>query len=188
MPFITGELDAATRQLEQRTGRPMEEWVTLARREGPLSRKDRLNWLREAYGLELSEAEAVQVQGEKEGAFMLDDASISELFTGDAARAWPLFVRLTAIFRTFGRDITAQRDRDSVVFYRNWPFAAAKPVEDGLLAGAAIPGGVEVRNHMEHADGSEDFPKRIDHKVFIGILDDFEGELVRLFREAYESS
>jgi hypothetical protein len=159
------------------------------RREGPSSRKDRLDWLHGEYGLEPSEAEAVVVRADRGESVLFDDSDglIPELFTGDAAEARPLFDRLVAILRAFGKDGTARRSMDSVIFYRNWVIAAAKPVEDGLLAGAAIPGGVEVGDRMERVDGSEGFPKRITHTVFIGIMDEFTGEVAKLFREAYDA-
>lgn len=190
MAFTTMDLNTAAREMEARTGRPMEQWVTLVHREGPVSRRDRLDWLMGEYRLERSEAEAVLVEVEKVDAVRFDDADdlISELFSGTAAGSRPLFDRLAAVLRAFGKDVTAHRSRDSILFTRNWPFAAAKPVEDGLLAGAALPVGVDPGERMRRTDGSEGFPKRVTHTVFLGIMEDLPGEVVRLFREAYETS
>ena len=60
-------LAAVAANLSKRTGRPVDEWVGILKREGPRDRPSRIKWLNSEYGLGPVTAEVIALAAEKDG-------------------------------------------------------------------------------------------------------------------------
>jgi len=174
--------EAMRASLERDTGRPLAEWVAIAKTCPETAPRARLKWLKDNYGLlqnhgtqVLNEAFAPKRPWEEPEALLaalwVDPASTAIFQAVDAAARKP-----DAVIRTVRKSYTA--------WSREFQFAAARPVKDGkvMLGLAAAPG---ASSRLE-PPRNESWSERLKARTLLSAPADVDAEIEALLRQAWE--
>ena len=122
-------------ELKQKTGRSLEEWLKLIRKEGPAEEKERRNWLREKHDLNTMIATWLAERSLGKGAEMADpdlylesaERDVEKMFAGGKAHLRPVYDALLKAGLKTGKEAKACPCTTIVPLYRNHVFAQIKP-------------------------------------------------------------
>ena len=171
--------------LQRETGRSLEEWVELVRRECQESKpKARIDWLKATYGV-----------GQNRAATIFGVAFPSEMGWDDAAglrqALWTdpgstaILHAVEAAVAGFDGLVTGQR-KAFTAWSRKAQFAAAKPVKGGTLSlGLAVTPDVSVRLL---APKNEGWSERLKAKIALASPAQVDDEVKALLTAAWERS
>jgi hypothetical protein len=128
-------------ELKEKTGRSLEEWVALARKEGPKSEKDRREWLRINHKLGTNSAWwiAARVDGKEseedspERYLAAAPKYVDEQYSGKKQALRPLYEGVLALAGKLGADVKACPCKTIVPLYRKHVFAQLKPTTNARL-------------------------------------------------------
>ena len=135
-------------KMKEKTGRSLDEWVTLAQKSGPADEKQRVAWLKENHGLGTNYAGFISEQSFGRGLESSDPAAclqaaeqyVEEMFAGPKAALRPIYDRLLDLAFGLGEDIRVSPGKTIVPVYRNHVIAQIKPatrtrIDFGLALG-----------------------------------------------------
>jgi len=183
--------------LEAKTGRTLEAWVALVRKNGPAETKARKEWLK-AQGLGSVQAGFVLQRAEAAPGHAFDDTPdgylaaapgyIDGQYSGRKAALRPLFERLVALARSLGPDVKVSPCETIVPFYRHHVFAEVKPFASRLDLGLALGDPTLVHDPSHRLKDTGGFKKkdRITHKVELTGEADLDGAVLGWLLRAYE--
>jgi hypothetical protein len=181
--------------LPDKTGRSLDEWITLVNREGPRTEKERRTWLKDQQGLGANVAWWIAERSLKKG--WMDEGSerylksaegyVDTLFGGEHAELRPIFEELLNLGRDLGSDVKVCPCQTSVPFYRQRIFASIRPVGEGRVElGLALKDSPrEVPPRLAETGGLEKFD-RITHRFIFKSVDEIDGEVRRWLKVAYD--
>jgi len=186
-------VQAILSNLEARTGRGLEAWIALARKEAPPDAKGRIAWLK-AQGLGGNQAGLVAQRAGSEPGHAFDDTPegylaaapgyVDAQYAGRKAAFRPLFERLAAHARALGSDVKVCPCETIVPFYRHRVFAEARPFASRLDLGLALGDPASVQDPSGRLKETGGFARkdRITHKLELGAEDDLAAALPWLER------
>ncbi|MBI4231273.1 MAG: DUF4287 domain-containing protein [Planctomycetes bacterium] len=188
MPKSPREMfEAVMRNLEARTGKPVEAWVRLLKRSGLKERKERVAWLKERHGLGFVQAQVVADVADGKGSGYEDgEALMDRMFRGPKAALRPVYESLEKAARRLGADVTVYPCKTYVVFRRRVKFATVKPatasrVDLGLTLGKRPALGRLGKVRALRGD------EQITHVVPLSTVAEVDREVLGWLREAYET-
>ena len=177
--------------LPGKTGRSLDEWVALIRKEGPKEEPARKAWLKTAHGLGTNYAGwlAAAADGKGEtgdaGAYLeTAEQYVEEMYAGARAALRPLYEALLTRGLSIGVDVKACPCKTIVPLYRTHVFAQIKPttrtrIDLGLaLRDTRTPARLIDTGGFKKGD-------RITHRIEIGALSDIDAEVTRWLKRAY---
>ena len=139
---------AYTRNLLERTGKTIDEWVAVVKKSGPPTQKERIEWLKEKHGITTNYAYwiALSADGKGDADSYDPDALVEELFSGKKEHLRPIYDHLLKLGLKLGKDVTATPCKTFVPIRRNHVIAQVKPttntrIDFGLALGATKPTG-----------------------------------------------
>jgi hypothetical protein len=179
--------------LPEKTGRSLDQWLHLVKKEGPPTEKERRDWLKKNYGLGTNSAWWIAERAEGKG---LEDSDpdaylaaaedyVQQMFSGGKAGLRPLYEALLQMGFKTGKDVKACPCKTIVPLYRNHVFAQIKPatltrIDMGFaLKDAKATGRLIDTGGFAKGD-------RISHRIPITRLEDIDDEVKRWFKVAYE--
>jgi hypothetical protein len=179
--------DAIERNLPARTGRSLDEWATLVRREGPKEHRERIAWLRAEHGL--GGATAMVVAYAAEGRRPHDDyaegdALVAALYSGKKAGLRKTHDAALAAARKLGKDVVPSARKTYVSLVRKRQFGALQPsAADRVDLGLVLPG-VRPRGRLEATKTVGG--GRVTHRIALRAPSDVDAFAKRWLREAYD--
>jgi predicted transport protein len=188
MPIQPNDMSAAvTRNLPEKTGRSIEEWVALVNEHGPAVRKDRIGWLKSEHGLGHVTASIIVGTADTPDGYRQPTAEelVASQYRGPKAGLRPIYERLAAMAAALGPDVVVDPRKSYV--------ALRKPVQFGLIQvstrdrvdlGLRLPAGTVETDRLRPAGsfGSGE----ITHRVGLTSLDQVDDEVAGWLRAAYE--
>jgi hypothetical protein len=182
---------AYAKNLIERTGKTMEEWVAIVKRTGPPTEKERRAWLKEVHGLTTNYAwwVAERAEGKGTAAAQYDpEALVEAMFAGGKVGLRPLYDRLLELGRGLGPDVKVCPCQTIVPFYRKHVFAQVKPTTrtriDFGLALAKVDKAMPARLVDTGGLAKKD---RITHRFEITSAKDIDKEVDKWLKIAYEA-
>ncbi len=183
-------VEAVTRKLKENTGRTLEEWVAVLKKEGPKEAKEQRDWLRKTHGLgstaSMIVAESAQGGGKLMG-YGDPEALVKEQYKGKKAALRPIYDALIHATQRIGKDVRISPCRTYVPLMRKNQFAVIQPTTSTRVdLGLALPG-IEVSERLVKVRrmGGGD---RITHRIPLETLKDVDAEVVRWLKRAYEET
>jgi hypothetical protein len=185
-------------ELPAKTGRTLEQWVELIRKEGPADEKARRAWLKQEHGLGTNTAWWLAERAGGTGAHGIaeDDPEtylqaaeqyVEAMFAGPKAGLRPVYDELLKLGLGLGADVRACPCKTIVPLYRNHVFAQIKPSTrtriDFGLALAEAPGKLPGRLIDTGGLAKKD---RITHRFAITSLADIDDEVKKWLKTAYD--
>lgn len=190
MPMNAEEmLKVITANLPAKTGKTLEEWAAIFRKEGPTDPRLQVKWFKQTYGIGGMTAGIIisNAQGKTSAFERYEDpvALLDAQYAGAKAALRPIYEAIVATARSFGSDVGIVVAQSQVTLRRSRQFAIVWPktrtrVDLGLsLPGMKEGGRLEIVKSANDAD-------RVRLKVGLEALSDFDVEVKSLLRRAYD--
>jgi Domain of unknown function (DUF5655)/Domain of unknown function (DUF4287) len=179
--------------LKEKTGRSLQEWVTLVKRSGPRTEKERCEWLKKEHGLGTNAASWIAERAE--GKATVDDdpqaylqaaeGYVEKMFSGGKAALQPVYEALLDLGFSLGPDVKACPCQTIVPLYRKHVFAQIKPSTRTRIDLGLALGDTKAPKRLIDTGG---FAKkdRITHRIEIARVADIDAEVKKWLRVAYE--
>lgn len=180
-------------ELKQKTGRTLEEWLKLIKKEGPADEKERRAWLKEKYGLGTNTAWWLAERSAGKGAEAGDpelylesaERDVEKMFSGGKAHLRQIYDALLKLGLKTGKEAKACPCQTIVPLYRNHVFAQIKPTTQTRIDLGFALGDTKPTGRLIDTGG---FAKkdRITHRIPITSLDDIDDEVKHWLKVAYD--
>ncbi|HUJ32709.1 MAG TPA: DUF5655 domain-containing protein [Candidatus Acidoferrum sp.] len=181
--------------LKDRTGRNLDEWLALIKKEGPKDEKARREWLKARHKFGTNNASWIAARAEGKS---LEDTDpelylktavqfVEEQYAGPKEKLRPIFDALLAKGKALGPDVKACPCKTIVPFYRQHVFAQIKPTTNTRI---------DLGFALTHYKGK--LPKRlidtgglarkdrITHRIEIKSAGEIDAEVQKWLRIAYD--
>ncbi len=181
-------MTAVAKSMEQRTGRTIEEWVSLVNASGidPLDQKAVRRWLKDEHGILQNSQWAIADAAARAAGWSPPSTEeyIDQQYSGPKASLRPIFDGVHEIVETFGDDIHMEGRSTYIPFVRRRQFTAVA---------AATRTRVDVGLRYIDAPTSEllvaaKAPGQATHKLSLTSVDEITDEVEKLLRIAYEQN
>jgi hypothetical protein len=182
-------------ELKDKTGRSLEEWGALVKKDGPKDEKSRRNWLKTKHKLGTNSAWWIAERAEGKGGLDSDPHSyleaavqyVAQQYAGPRASLRPLYDRLLGLGKSLGSDVQACPCKTIVPLYREHVFAQIKPSTntriDLGLALAHHKG--KLPNRMIDTGGLQK-KDRITHRIPLASIGEIDEEVKKWIKIAYD--
>ena len=181
-------------ELKGKTGRSLEEWLALVKREGPKDEKSRREWLKSKHKLGTNSAwwiaERAEGKGEDDSPKeYLKSASryVEEQYGETKERLRPVFEELLKLGRSLGDDVKVCPCKTIVPLYRQHVFAQIKATTN-----SRIDFGLALTNYQGKLPrrlidtGGLAKKDRITHRIELTSSSQIDGEVKKWLKTAYE--
>lgn len=179
-----GMQEAVVRNLKDRTGKSLEQWVRVAKSSRTTDPKELRSWLKSEHGLGGTTCMVItnatlSKPGDK-------PPSESELldgqFKGDGAALRPVYDRLVRVVKKLGKDVNIGIRKTQTTFARGHTFAIAKaPTRTRIDLGLRLPG-VKPTKRLEATTA---FSDNATHCVKLTTPSDVDDRLKKWLEDAY---
>ena len=180
-------------ELKQKTGRTLDEWLRLIKKEGPPTEKERRDWLKTKYGLgtnsawwmaERSVGKGDQL-GDSDTYLKAAEKYVEEMFAGKKEPLRPIYHALLKLGLGVGKEAKACPCQTIVPLYRNHVFAQIKPTTQTRIDFGLALGNMKTPKRLIDTGG---FARkdRITHRFEITSLKDIDDEVKRWLKVAYD--
>ena len=180
-------------ELKQKSGRTLEEWLKVIKKDGPAEEKARRDWLREKHGLNTMIATYLAERSTGKGAQMEDpdlylksaERDVDKMFAGGKAHLRPVYDALLKLGLKTGKEAKACPCTTIVPLYRKHVFAQIKPTTQTRIDMGFALGDLKPTGRLIDTGG---FAKkdRITHRIPITSLDDIDDEVKHWLKVAYD--
>ena len=178
-----------------KTGRSLEEWIKLVKKEGPTGHLNRRNWLKSKY--QVGNNAAWWIVDRAEGKGGEEDSPeeylaaamrfVEEQYSGKKSALRPIYEPLLAFGKSLGSDVKACPCKTMVPLYRNHVFAQIKPATntriDFGLCFTTYKGKLPKRLIDTGGLAKKD---RITHRIELTSPDQIDDDLKKWLRAAYD--
>jgi len=128
-------------ELKPKTGRSLEEWIALLKKEGPKEYKARRAWLKSKHNLGTNSAWWIADRAEGKGGeedsperYLATAAKyVEEQYSGKKSALRPIYDELLHLTKSLGADVKACPCKTMVPLYRNHVFAQIKPTTNSRI-------------------------------------------------------
>jgi hypothetical protein len=183
------------RDLSSKTGRTLQEWILLIKKQGPKVEKDCRAWLKEEFKLGTNTAWWLAEKTFGNALGLADDSPesylraapiyVERMYAGPKAHLRVLHDRLIELTRSLGDDVRICPCQTIVPLYRRHVFAQIKPTTTKRIdLGFAL--GEEPFTSRLIDTGGMAKKDRITHRVAISEPSDIDLQVKRWLKQAYE--
>ncbi|MFN2513597.1 MAG: DUF5655 domain-containing protein [Pyrinomonadaceae bacterium] len=179
--------------LKDKTGRSLEEWLTLLKKSGPKDEKDRRDWLKQEHGLGtnaaswIAERSVGKVTETDDPNHYLEAAEgyVEQMFSGSKSGLRPIYDALLKVGLKVGNEAKACPCQTIVPLYRKHVFAQIKPTTRTRLDLGFALGDMKAKGRLIDTGG---FAKkdRITHRIPIESVKDIDDEVKNWLKAAYD--
>ncbi len=182
-------------ELKTKTGRSLEEWLALIKKEGPATEAERRDWLKKRHGLGTNGAwwlaeRSVGKGGEEdspEAYLRAAEKYAEEMYTGGKSNLRPIYDALLELSLGIGPEARACPCKTMVPLYRHHVFAQIKPTTQTRidLGICLLKFGKKPPKRLIDTGGAKK-GDRITHRIEISSPAEIDGEVKRWLKVAYD--
>jgi hypothetical protein len=181
------------KSLPVKTGKSLDEWVSLLKKAGPKEEKEQKAWLKEQHNFGTNTAAWIidyafrkaPWEGDPESYLVAAEHYVEDMFSGSKSSLRPIYDKLLEIAWNIAPDVKACPCKTIVPLYRNHVFAQIKPSTK-----TRIDLGFSLRNtpFTERLvdTGGHAKKDRITHRIAISKLSDIDDEVIFWMKKAYQ--
>jgi predicted transport protein len=175
------------RNLLERTGKTVDQWVALTKKSGPPTERERRKWLKEQ-GLTTNYADwiAAAADGKEMTVETYDpDALVEAMFAGAKAGLLPIYEKLLKLGLSLGKDVTASPGKTMVALYRKRIFARLTPsTRTRIDVQLALEESTKPTARL--VDIQDKSKNRINRQIGVTSVAEIDDEVKRLLKHAYD--
>src|SRR5256885_2212698 len=178
-----------------KTGRSMEEWIALVKKEGPKVEKSRREWLKSNHKMGTNRAwwiaERAEGKGQEEDtpeAYLKATVRyVAEQYAGPKEKLRPIYDELLGLGKSLGSDVKACPCKTIVPLYRKQVFAQIKPTTNSRIdLGLALTHYKGKLPNRIIDTGGLAKKDRITHRLEIMTTKEIDGEVKKWLKTAYD--
>jgi hypothetical protein len=181
------------KELPERTGRSLDEWIALVNKSGPPSEKERREWLKKEHKLGTNSAWWIAERAEGKGTeedspeayLQASEKWVDAMFSGPREVLRPVYDQLLKVALSVGKDVKACPGKTIVALYRNHVFAQIKPTTNTRVDLGLALGNMKTPKRLIDTGGYEK-KDRITRRIEVKAKADIDVELKRWLKRAYE--
>ena len=181
------EEQAATmiENLRLKTGKSLDEWITVVNRQGLDKHRAILNYLKGEHEMTHGYANlvAMKVLQTDAGSAANTDDLIDGQYSGAKADLRPIYEKLQAAIDGFGDDVDIAPKKAYVSLRRNKQFAIIQPSTKTRVDVGLNLKGEDATARLEE---SGSFNSMVSHRVRLSAVDEVDDELIDWLKEAYD--
>ncbi len=190
MSTVDEGLEAQIRNIEQRYGKPLGEWIAIVRESGLTKHTDIVAMLKSRYGMSHGSAHRLTLKAREADAASIVKAAeasgrdpVDDLYSGKKADLKPLHDALMTAITTFGDDIELAPKKGYVSLRRKKQFAMIQPT-----TATRIDLGLNLKDvpTTERLESAASFNALFTHRVRVNTINDVDAELVAWLKQAYD--
>ncbi len=174
--------------LEEKTGRSLDEWVAIAQKSELDKVGARIKYLKSEYGLTHGYANLVALTAKDRETAAGEEAvedPVEALFSGPKAGLRPVFDRILTEVKKFGPDLVESPKRTYVSLRRSKQFAIVQPstktrVDVGLV--------LKDRDPEGRLEAAGSWNSMCTHRVRLESPEDADKELFKWLKEAFDAA
>ena len=179
--------------MKQKTGRSIDEWVRLAKKDGPSGEKECAAWLKAEHGLGTNYASWISERCSGKSAATEDAAEylkhaqdyVDKMYAGPKEHLRAIFDSILTFAKTLGTDIGVSPCQTIVPIYRNHVIAQVKPTTRTRIDLGLALKDTKTSKRLINTGGFEK-KDRITHRIEISKPEDFDEEAKRWMKLAYD--
>ena len=182
-------------ELKGKTGRSLDEWIALAKKEGPKEDKARREWLKTKHKLGTNSAwwisERVVGEGTEEDSpeayLKTAVVFVEDQYAGAKEKLRPIYDELLRLGKSMGADVKACPCKTMVPLYRAHVFAQIKPTTNSRIDlgfGLAHYKGKLPKRIID--TGGLAKKDRITHRIPIEAVNEIDAEVKEWLKTAYD--
>jgi hypothetical protein len=174
-------------KLYERTGKTLDEWIALVKKDGPPTEKERREWLKEQHAFTTNYAWwlAERAEGKGSAADYDPEAYVEAMFAGGKTALRPIYDALLKLGLALGNDVKACPCQTIVPLYRTHVFAQLKPTTRTRLDLGLALGDTPFTDRLLDTGGLAK-KDRITHRIAITRVEEIDAEVKKWLRTAYE--
>ncbi len=190
MSTVDEGLEAQIRNIEQRYGKPLGEWIAIVRESGLTKHTDIVAMLKSRYGMSHGSAHRLALKAREADAASIVKAAeasgrdpVDDLYSGKKADLKPLHDALMTAITTFGDDIELAPKKGYMSLRRKKQFAMIQPT-----TATRIDLGLNLKDvpTTERLESAASFNALFTHRVRVNTINDVDAELVAWLKQAYD--
>ncbi len=190
MSTVDEGLEAQIRTIEQRYGKPLNEWIAIVKESGLTKHTDIVAMLKSQYGMSHGSAHRVALKArEADAASIVKAAEASGrdpaalLYSGKKAGLKPLHDALMTSITNFGDDIELAPKKGYVSLRRKKQFAMIQPTTATRIGVGLILKEVPTTERLESA---ANFNALFTHRVRVNTINDVDAQVIAWLKQAYD--
>lgn len=171
------------KELPEKSGRSVEEWIALVNKSGPATERERREWLKKEYKLGTNTAQWIVEHADgksteedsPEAYLKIAGEYVETQYAGVRAALRPLYDQLLKLAFSLGKDVKACPCKTIVPLYRNHVFAQIKPATNTRIDLGLALGNMKTPKRLIDTGGYEKkdrITRRIEVKSKADIDDD----------------
>jgi hypothetical protein len=180
-------------ELKQKTGRSLEEWLKLIKKDGPPTEQERREWLKAQYHLGTNTAWWLAERsvgkrdetGDPDRYLIAAENYVEKMFSGKKEHLRPIYDALLKLGLSMGKEAKACPCQTIVPLYRRHVFAQIKPTTQTRIDFGLALGNLKTPKRLIDTGGYAK-KDRITHRFEIASLQDIDDEVKRWLRVAYD--
>jgi len=180
MATVDDAVKSQASNIEQATGRTIDEWVALVRASGPERHGEIVAWLKAEHEFSHGNANFVALTAKRGSVTGGGDELVDAMYAGPKAPLRPFHDQVIEIARGFGADVELAPKQAYVSLRRSKQFGTVGPAPRGRLEIGLNLKGTEPDGRLEAASGM------CTHRVRLSSTDELDSEVIGWLREAYE--
>ena len=175
---------AVIRNLRNRTGKSLDQWVRVAKQSTLTEPQALRMWLKTEYGLGGTTGGIISDATLGKPEPLSDSAMLDAQFRGERAAIRPAYDRLVLEVNKLGSDVSVGIRKTQTTFARTYSFAIAKaPTRTRIDLGLRLPG-VKRTKRLEATTA---FSDNATHCVALTSPEDVDAQLLRWLKAAYDA-
>jgi Domain of unknown function (DUF5655)/Domain of unknown function (DUF4287) len=185
-------LQAIVKNLKDKTGKSLDEWTALLKKQGPATVPEQKAWLKEKYGLGgssvgviVDHARGADEEFQPEAYLRNAPKYVDELFSGPRAHLRAICDELIALATTFGDDVKVSPCKTFVPLYRNHVFGQINPTTQTRVDLGLALGDAKTSKRLIDTGGLAK-KDRITRRVELTSVKDIDAEVKKLLKSAYD--
>lgn len=179
--------------LNAKSGRSLEEWVSLVRKSGPASEDAQREWLKARHGLGTNAAwwivDRVHGRGEEDvnpqAYLAAAEGWVAAMYSGKRESLRPIHDQLIEAAQALGSDVRICPCKTIVPFYRKHVFAEIKPATNSRVDFGLALGAMKTPSRVESL-GARAKGNRITHRIALAAAGEVDDEVLGWLRRAYD--
>ena len=190
MSTIDEALQTQVRNIEEKYGKSLAEWIALIRESGITKHTEIIAMLKSQYGVTHGSANRLALIAREADAASISRAAkaagsdpIDDIYSGKKAGLKPLYDALISTITSFGNDIEVTPKKGYVSLRRKKQFAMLQPTTASRIDVGLILKDAATAGRLESASGLN---AMFTHRVRVAESKDVDEQLITWLKQAYD--